>query len=242
MAYVYSEKDNLIIKYLPLVKKVVGKIEAKDSLMDQDDLISMGIIGLMDAIEKFDHKKNVPFEAYATLRIRGAVIDELRKTGRVSRDKIYKLNQYYLAKEKLEKENLRSPDEQEICIELGIDDKQLSKIHETVHYLSNYSLDSALFTNESDEYSLMELIEDESTILPLDKMVEDERREHLIKAIDSLQDRERTIMNLYYVEELTLKEIAYILNISIPRVSQIHGKVLLKLRALMENMLEGKDV
>lgn len=242
MAYAYSDKDDLIIKYLPLVKKVVGKIEWKDNLFDQDDLVSIGIIGLMDAINKYDYKKNVPFEAYATLRIRGTVIDELRKSGRVSRDKIDKLNQYYKAKDKLEKENLRTPGEHEICEELGIDEKQLSKIHETVHYLSNYSLDTVLFTNEFDEYSLKELIEDESAISPLNNLLENERRDYLIKAIDSLKERERTIMNLYYVEELSLKEIAYILDVSIPRVSQIHGKILIKLKAIMDDMLEGRDV
>lgn len=241
MDYAYSDKDELIIKYLPLVKKVVGKIESSDNIHDMDDLISIGVIGLMDAINKFDPKKKVPFEAYASLRVRGAVIDELRKTGRVSRDKIDKLNQYYRAKEELERKNLSTPNEEEICQELGIDEKQLSKIHETVHYLSSYSLDSTLFVSENDEVSLMELIEDEDAVSPLDRLVEEERRVLLTKAIDSLQEREKTILNLYYVEELSLKEIGYILDISIPRVSQIHGKILLKLRSLMSEDVEEKD-
>ena len=242
MEYAYSDKDELIIKYLPLVKKVVGKIDSSDNIHDLDDLISIGVIGLMDAINKFDPKKKVPFEAYASLRVRGAVIDELRRTGRVSRDKIDKLNQYYRAKEELEKKNLSTPNEDEICQELGIDEKQLSKIHQTVHYLSSYSLDSTLFISENDEVSLMELIEDEDIGSPLDKLIEDERRVLLTKAIDSLQEREKTILNLYYVEELSLKEIGYILDISIPRVSQIHGKILLKLRSLMSEDVEENDV
>lgn len=242
MECVYTDRDELIIKYLPLVKKVVGKIDSKDNINDLDDLISMGVIGLMDAINKYDPKKKVPFEAYATLRIRGSVIDELRKSGRVSRDKIDKLNEYYRAKEDLEKKNLKTPNEDEIMQELGIDERQLWKIHETVHYLSNYSLDSTLFNNENDEISLLELIEDEAAVLPLNKLLDDERREYLTKAIDSLQEREKTILNLYYVEELSLKEIGYILEISIPRVSQIHGKILLKLRNLMSEIMGDKDV
>lgn len=242
MSYAFTDRDNLITKYLPLVKKIVGRIEIKDSMFDQEDLVSMGIIGLMDAIDKYDSSKNVPFEAYATLRVRGSVIDELRKSGRVSRDKIDKLNQFYRAKEDLENKLLRSPDEVEICKELGINEKQLSKIHETVHYLANYSLDSTLFTNMGDDFTLSDLIKDDSAVLHIDKLIEDEKREYLIIAIDTLDEREKTILNLYYVEELSLKEIGYIIGVSIPRVSQIHGKVLMKLRTLIENMSEGRNV
>jgi RNA polymerase sigma factor for flagellar operon FliA len=242
MSYAYNDRDSLIIKYLPLVKKVVGRIEVKDHILDNDDLVSIGIIGLMDAIEKYDSSKNVPFEAYATLRIRGTVIDELRKSGRVSRDKIDKLNQYYQAKEELENRLMRTPNEAEICKELGINDKQLSKIHETVHYLAHYSLESALFHQEGDDFTLMDILEDDTVDLPLDIILKEERRKILVKAIDKLKDREKTILNLYYVEELSLKEIAYILGISIPRVSQIHGKVLIKLREIIEKLMGEDDV
>jgi len=242
MAYSYSDRDNLIIKHLPLVKKVVGRIELRDNIIDHDDLVSIGVIGLMDAIEKYDYNKNVPFEAYATLRIRGTVIDELRKSGRVSRDKIDKLNQYYHAKEKLENKLMKTPDEIEICKELGINDKQLSKIHETVHYLANYSLESTLFTNDGDDFTLMDIIKDDSIISTDERLIREERRELLIRAIDRLKDREKNILSLYYVDELSLKEIAYILDISIPRVSQIHGKILMKLRGSIEDMMEEEDV
>lgn len=239
MSYENSNHDELIIKYLPLVKRIVGKIEVRDSCFDQDDLISVGVIGLMDAISKFDHSKNVPFEAYATLRIRGTVIDELRKSGRVSRDKIAKLNEYYLAKENLEKKLLRTPNESEISQELGIDDKQLSKLHETVHYLSRISLDEVIFSKEGNDSSLSDIIKDDNTILPEEEFIKNEQKEILMEAISSLKDREKTILNLYYVEELSLKEIAYILDISIPRVSQIHGKILTKLKDLIKLALKG---
>lgn len=242
MSYVQTDRDSLIIKYLPLVKKVVGRIDFKDHIFEGDDLVSIGVIGLMDAIDKFDHTKNVPFEAYATLRIRGTVIDELRKTGKVSRDKIDKLNQYYRAKEELENKMLKTPDEAEICKELGIDEKQLSKIHETVHYLSSYSLESTLYTKDGDDFTLMDLIKDESITSLDERLIDEEKREALVHAINQLKEREQTILNLYYVEELSLKEIAYALDISIPRVSQIHGKVLIKLKGLIEDFLEGKNV
>lgn len=235
----YANDDNLIIKYLPLVRKIVGRIDAKDIAYDNDDLFSIGVIGLMDALKRYNKNKNVPFEAYATLRIRGAVIDELRKSGRVSRDKIAKLNEYYVVKENLEKRLMRTPKESEICEELGIDDKELYKLHETVHYLSGVSLESVIFSNEGKDIELMDVLADSNSISPEEEYIKNERKEILIDAIESLDDREKTILNLYYSEELSLKEIAYVLGISIPRVSQIHGKILLKLRRIMATKLEG---
>lgn len=233
MAYAYSEHENLIIKHLPLVKRLVSKMDVGYNY-ELDDLINIGVIGLMDAIKKYDKDKNVPFEAYATLRIRGAVLDELRRAGPVSRDRISKLNQYYQAKEELEKRNLRSADEEEIIEELGIDKKELSKIHETVHYLSNVSLETAIFSSDGSDMYLMDIIEDNNVETPEDIFIKGERKSMLKNAIVMLDEREQTILNLYYVEELTLKEIAYVLDISTPRVSQIHGKILIKLRGLLE--------
>ncbi len=234
----YSNRDNLIIKHLPLVKNVVSRIDAGDSGYDSDDLVSIGVIGLMDAITKYDHSKNVPFEAYASIRIRGSVYDELRKSGRVSRDKIDKLNQYYSAKEELEINLSRTPEESEICDKLGIGQQQLSKLHETVNFLSRMSLESTIFSLEGNDIQLKDIIKDENTISPEDGIIENERRKVLVNAIDKLKEREQVLLNLYYVEELTFKEIAYTLDLSIPRVSQIHGKILMKLREFMKVNLE----
>lgn len=239
MPYAKHQDEGLIIKYLPLVKKVVNRIEAKDSDFDQDDLLSIGVIGLMDAMKRYDSTKKVPFEAYATLRIKGTIIDELRKSGRVSRDRIAKLNQYYMAKEELEKKLLKTPEESEICEELGIGQKELNKLHETVHYLSKVSLESALYTKKGHDTQLIDFIEDENSLSPEDHYLKQEEKQLLVEAIDKLKDRERVILDLYYVKELSLKEIAYILDISTPRVSQIHGKVLLKLRKLLKDSMEA---
>lgn len=233
-----DERENLIIKYLPLVRRIASRIDVKGSEYDQDDLFSIGVIGLMDAIEKFDHSKNVPFEAYANLRIRGSIVDELRRTGRVSRDKIDKLNQYYNAKESLENKLLRTPKEWEICKELGINEKQLSKIHETVHFLSTISLEAIIFSSEDNDIRLMDTVKDLDTKTPEEELISAEQKKSLSEAISKLDKRERTILNLYYKEELSLKEIAYILGISIPRVSQIHGKILLKLRGILNPLME----
>lgn len=232
MAYAYSEQENLIIKHLPLVKKLVSRIDAGYNY-DLDDMINIGVIGLMDAIKKYDKSKNVPFEAYASLRIRGAVLDELRRAGPVSRDRINKLNQYYATKEELEMKNQTSPSEEEICQEMGIDQEELSKIHETVHGLSNVSLESTIFTNDSSDMYLKDIIQDNSVESPEEVLLKNERKRLLKEAVEQLDEREQLILNLYYVEELTLREIAYILDISTPRVSQIHGKILIKLKDLL---------
>lgn len=232
MAHAYSEQENLIIKHLPLVKKLVSRIDAGYNY-DLDDMINIGVIGLMDAIKKYDKSKNVPFEAYASLRIRGAVLDELRRAGPVSRDRINKLNQYYATKEELEMKNQTSPSEEEICQEMGIDQEELSKIHETVHSLSNVSLESTIFTNDSSDMYLKDIIQDNSVESPEEVLLKKERKRLLKEAVEQLDEREQLILNLYYVEELTLREIAYILDISTPRVSQIHGKILIKLKDLL---------
>lgn len=238
MNYNSRTQEELIIKYLPLVERIAGRIEINNREYEEGDLINIGVIGLMDALKRFDHSKNVPFEAYASLRIRGAIMDELRRTGRVSRERIGKLNEYYAAKEKLENQLLRSPNESEIQKELGIDNKDLSKLHETVHYLSNTSLDSVIFSDKDSDVELIDLIEDEDSISPEDEILDKEKREYLKEAIDGLDDREKLILDLYYVEDLTLKEIGYILDVSIPRVSQLHGKALMKLRKTMSPLME----
>ena len=241
MSYPQKDENQLIIKYLPLVKRIVGRIEVNEWEFDKDDLISIGVIGLMDAIKKYDHRKSVPFEAYATLRIRGEVLDELRKSGRVSRDKIAKLNDYYSAKESLEQKLMRKPEESEICESLGIGNKELYKLHETVHYLSRISFESAVFSNNGKDIQLADMVKDDKIISPEQSYIKKEERELLIKAIEALKEREKVILNLYYVEDLTLKEIAYIMDLSIPRVSQIHGKILLKLKESIKQMMKGKN-
>lgn len=237
-----NNKDDLIIKYIPLVNKIVSRIEINDNALDYEDLVSVGIIGLMDAIDKFDSSKNVPFEAYATIRIRGAIIDELRKSGKVSRDRIYKLNEYYEVKEKLEQELKRTPEEQEIIKELNLESKEVSKIYETLHYLSNVSLESVIYTKSGEEFNFIDTLKDEKEKSPEETYIDKERKKELKKAIEKLNEREQQILSLYYVEELTLKEIAYVLDISIARVSQIHGKILLKLNSYIKELMEDEDV
>lgn len=238
MLYMTDDKESLIIKYLPLVKSIVARMDSSNSGLDQDDLVSIGVIGLMDAIEKYDKDKNVPFEAYARIRIRGSIIDELRRQGPVSRNRMEKLNTYYKAKRDLENELLRSPTEKEICKRLEIGPEELSTIHQTVHYLSGVSLESLIFSQEGSDTELIDMIPDKDITSPMDKLEEEELRNILIDSIEKLDEREKILLNLYYVEELTMKEVGHILDVSVPRVSQMHGQIILKLRSLLDSYME----
>ncbi|MFW8051978.1 sigma-70 family RNA polymerase sigma factor [Vagococcus fluvialis] len=227
-----------IVKHLPFVRRVVNRIDIKSTEYDKDDLFNIGVIGLMDALKKYDASKKVTFESYAYIRVKGAIIDEVRKTSRMSRTRMSHLDSYYKAKEKIEREKMCEATDQEICKELEINSKQLAKIHETVHYLANLSLDDTIFTNHGETMELKDLVEDTSKV-PIDQLLEDdEKRAALRRSVEKLPERDQIVLNLYYVEELTLKEIADILDISVPRVSQIHGKTLIKLKKLIEDDLE----
>ncbi|MGY3746477.1 sigma-70 family RNA polymerase sigma factor [Vagococcus salmoninarum] len=226
-----------IVKYLPLVEKVVNRIGIKNREYDNDDLFNIGVIGLMDALNKFDASKKVPFESYAYIRIRGTIIDEVRRTSRVSRTRMENLNEFYRAKEKIEKSKMSEASDQEICEELGITAKNLATIHETVHYLANISLEDTIFSSVGETLELKDIIEDEKMIPFDDLLLDEERKVALSQAVLKPGSREQIILNLYYVEELTLKEIAEVLDVSIPRVSQLHGKILVKLKLLIEGEL-----
>lgn len=238
MFYKEETMNDLIIEYIPLVKRIVGRMDTRNREYDEDDLFSIGVIGLMDALKKYDGNKGTSFETYAHIRVRGAIIDELRKLGKVSRSRIDKLNSYYREKEQLEIANMSTPTESEICKSMGIGKKDLFEIHQTVNDLSSISLESVLFPNEDGDFGIIDVIEDREAPSPQGELMKEEKSVLLIRAIETLDEREKIILNLYYVEELTLKEIGHVFDISIARVSQIHSKVLLKLRKKIEKLGE----
>ncbi|MBK5251291.1 MAG: FliA/WhiG family RNA polymerase sigma factor [Peptostreptococcaceae bacterium] len=232
LAYGRTEED--ILRYLPLVKKVVDRIGTNNKQnMEREDLIHIGIIGLMDAFSRYDASKNTPFEHYAKWRIRGTILDELRKNGLISRDRMSKVNRLYEAVKILQQRQMREPTDKEICEYLGIDVHQLDAIHHTVHFLSQYSLEGTLFVADQKDYSLKDILVDENAENPIETLEADERSLLLAEAIEGLKERERFILNLYYYEELPLKDIAVLLGVSLSRVSQIHGKILLKMRGYL---------
>jgi len=227
----YSKREEDILRYLPLVQSVVDRIGIRNKQnMERDDLVNMGIIGLMDAMSKYDASQKTPFEHYAKWRIRGAILDELRKNGLVSRTRMGKVNLLYESVRILQQRLMREPEDCEICEYMGIGMDRLQEIHQSVHFLSQYSLEGALFGGEQQEYSLKDILVDDKAEDPLEFVETNEKSYALAKAIEGLKEREKLILNLYYFEELPLKDIAAILEVSLSRVSQIHGKALVRLR------------
>lgn len=218
-------REQLILEYAHIVKYVAGRLGVYlGQHMEFDDLVSYGILGLIDAVDKFDILKGVKFETYASVRIRGAIIDSLRDIDwipRSLRQKSKKFDQVYA---QLESELGREPTDHELANTLGITPEEArSLIGESV-VMTLVSLDDYLEQND-------DLKTEINKDTPEDYFSKQELRQTLINAIENLTDRERLVVTLHYFEELTLREISKILKVTDSRVSQIHNKALLKMRS-----------
>ncbi|GAB1352934.1 RNA polymerase sigma factor WhiG [Erysipelotrichia bacterium] len=232
-------KDALIMKYASFVKYVAGRIAVNlPSNVEFDDLVSYGILGLIDAIDKYDSERNVKFKTYAKTRIRGAIFDELRIldwTPRSIRQKARKLEKAYA---KLEGKLGRDAKDEEIAEYLNIDISELHKLFDETKKSLLLSLDE-IFYDDDEGSSRFDFVEDEKSDNPQSKIEEAEAKKILADAISKLSDRERMVITLYYYEELTSKEIGKILGVSDSRVSQLHTKAILRLRGRLSRIKEA---
>ena len=230
-----GEKSNEIVveKYIPLVKYIAGRvILGKNKYIEYEDLVGYGMVGLMDAISKFDEEKGMKFSTYASIRIKGAMIDEIRKNSPISKGAMDKLNKYNKALETLQNRNFREPNKEEIAKELNISEKEVSEVEGYINYISISSLDSIIYGE--DDISIKSLIEDTSSIRPDYILEEKEEIEILKNSIEQLSEKDKIVLNLYYYEGLTLKEIGAVLEVSESRVCQLHSRAILNLRKLMK--------
>ncbi|MFR5265984.1 FliA/WhiG family RNA polymerase sigma factor [Clostridium sp.] len=230
-----GEKSNEIVveKYIPLVKYIAGRvILGKNKYIEYEDLVGYGMVGLMDAISKFDEEKGMKFSTYASIRIRGAMIDEMRRNSPISKGAMDKLNKYNKALETLQNRNFREPNKEEIAKELNISEKEVSEVEGYINYISISSLDSIIYGE--DDISIKSLIEDTSSIRPDYILEEKEEIEILKNSIEQLSEKDKIVLNLYYYEGLTLKEIGAVLEVSESRVCQLHSRAILNLRKLMK--------
>jgi RNA polymerase sigma factor for flagellar operon FliA len=227
-------RDRLILTYAPLVKFVAGRVGASlPAHVDEQDLVSYGLLGLIGAIERFDPGREIKFETFAMARIRGAIIDELRSLDWVPRSVRTRARQIERAIAALEKELLRAPTDAEIAKKLGLTDVELE---ESLHEISRSSvaaLDELWSPSGSggDQIALIDTIEDESGPDPEMTLEQSEVKEALAEAISILPEREKLVVTLYYYEELTLREIGEVLGVTESRVSQLHTKAILRLKA-----------
>ncbi len=225
-------KDQLIVEYVELVRIIAGRLFTSfNSNVEYDDLVSYGVLGLIDAIEKFDIDKHVKFETYANIRIRGAIVDQIRAMDWIPRSTRQKYKQLEDAMSKLHGIHGAEVDNQLIADEMNLTLAELSKLMGEVSSLSVMSLDEKVAENSN--FSIRDKDIDGS---PEKKLFEGETKRLLVERIESLPERERMIIDLYYFSELTYKEIAEVLGISESRISQLHTKAISKLRTSIEDL------
>lgn len=223
-------REQIVKNNIPLVKYIASRvIIGKTKYVQYEDLISYGMLGLMDALGKFDDTKGMKFSSYASIRIKGAMIDELRKNSPISKGAMDKLNRYNDAIERLQKLLFREPSNHEIAKELGITIDEVADIENNINYISVVSLEDLIFSDE-DEMPLSGTIKDDRSPSPEKALEEKEQIEYLSLGLDNLKEKDKLVLTLYYYEGLTLKEIGNILTVSESRVCQLHSRALVNLR------------
>lgn len=230
-----TARDELILNFSPLVKYVAGRLASSlPQSVDTGDLISYGIFGLIDAIEKYDVTRAIKFETYAIARIKGAIIDELRAMDWVPRSVRSRAREIEAAYIALENEHKRVPTDQEVADRMGVSMKDFQDILAKLSYTSVVSFEELWVGGDrEDGQSAIGAIRDDSADDPVTVFESSEIKEILAGAIDRLPEREKTVIALYYYEGLTLKEIGQVLGVTESRVSQLHTKAVLRLRARM---------
>ncbi|MBS2969008.1 FliA/WhiG family RNA polymerase sigma factor [Metabacillus sp. KIGAM252] len=229
--------DALIRRYTPLVTFHVQRISVGlPKTVSRDDLMSLGLYGLYDALEKFDPGRDLKFDTYASFRIRGAIIDGLRKEDWLPRSSREKAKRVETVIEKLEQKYLRNVTPGEIAHEMGIsEDEVLSAVNEGF-FANVLSIDEYLPDHDDGDYIGM-AIKDDRSETPEDSILKQEMIGQLSEVISELSEKEQLVVSLFYKDELTLTEIGHVMGLSTSRISQIHSKALFKLRRIMEKFL-----
>jgi len=229
-------KGEVLKKFIPLVKYIAGRvIVGKSRYIEFEDLISYGMIGLIDAFNKFDSSKGVKFSSYASIRIKGAMIDELRKNSPISKGAMDKLNRYNAAVESLQNELSREPSTEEIAKSLGLSVSDIGEIEGYINYISVMSLENLIYT-EDDDMPLIGSVEDKMSPSPEKSLEEKEQLEYLAKALDMIKEKDKTVLTLYYYEGLTLKQIGAVLEVSESRICQLHSRAIMHLKKELQKL------
>lgn len=236
-------KKQLIENYLPIVDYVSGRLAVGlPKNVSKDDLASNGVMGLIDAIEKFDYERGLQFETYASWRVRGAILDGLRQGDWVPRSVREKAKRIEDAYQHLEQRYLRSVSDEEMSNYLDISEKEFNTMLQEVAVMSICSLEDPIREEESE--TRLSLLVDEKAKNPDHKVNEFYLKEALVQGIDKLTEKERTVVSLLYYEDLSLSEIAEVMSLSPSRISQLHSKAILRLRAALDkqkDLLMSKD-
>ncbi|MBO5523385.1 MAG: FliA/WhiG family RNA polymerase sigma factor [Roseburia sp.] len=228
-------REQIIIEYAPLVKVVAGRLSMYLGYnVEYEDLVSYGIFGLIDAIDKFDLNKDVKFETYASLRIRGSILDQIRKMDWIPRTVRQKRKKIEEAIRQIETRTGKNATDEEIARELGIAETELNEWQMQLNVTNVVSLNEFL---EQGGEPVMDAKNNSHFVQPEDSIQEEELKKVLKESMELLTEKEKKVILLYYYEDLTLKEISNILEVSESRVSQLHTKALSKMRKKMGNYM-----
>jgi RNA polymerase sigma factor FliA len=230
-------RERLVLAYSPLVKYVAGRMASGlPAHVEEADLISYGLLGLISAIERFDPAREIKFETFAVTRIKGSIIDELRSLDWVPRSVRAKAREIEKVNAQLENELQRAPTDQEMAEKLAV---SVDEFQDTLTRISNSSvvaLDELWTVSDAsgDQVSLLDTIQDPQALDPAQEMDASEMKDHLADAIARLPEREKLVVALYYYENLTLREIGEVLGVTESRVSQLHTKAVLRLKSRLQ--------
>jgi RNA polymerase sigma factor for flagellar operon FliA len=236
-----AARDQLILAYSPLVKYVAGRmVSGLPAHVEEADLISYGLLGLIGALERFDPARNIKFETYAISRIKGSIIDELRALDWVPRSVRNWARQVERSVTRLENRLHRAPADDEIAADLGVSIDEFHDILTQISHASIVALDEfwAVGPSGNDKVTLLDTLEDASAPDPSRAFDIQAIKEKLAEAIRRLPEREKIVIGLYYYENLTLKEIGEVLGVTESRVSQLHTKAILRLKGRMKDEIE----
>ena len=234
-----ENREEVIIQYSPMIKYVANRIAMRlPPHIEVDDLISVGVLGLMDAISKYDSSRGAKFKTYAEFRVRGAILDELRAMDWVPRSIRQKASSVDKVVQLLQAKLSRAPEDEEVAKEMGL---SLDQFHDTLNETKSipiFSLEDLGIAKESGEQqSLLDCLAGKADADPQTQIRLIELKEIIAKAIDALPEKERLMVSLYYYEELTMKEIGAVLEITESRVSQIHSKAVYRLRTKLKAII-----
>ena len=229
-------RERLIVEYAPLIKFIAQKIAARlPANVELDDLMSSGVIGLMDAITKYDSSRDNKFKTYAEFRIRGAILDELRAQDwvpRSVREKAKQLERVYM---RIEQQKGRQATDEEVCAELNVSQGEFHELLSEVRGISLLSFDDIANLSKSDKKSLHGYGDSSKIATPFNEVSSAYLKNLIAEAIGDLPEKQRLVLSLYYYEDLNLKEIGKVLDVTESRVSQLHTQAVLKLRARLKN-------
>lgn len=230
-------RDELIMRYASLVRFVVGRLGIPaTSMLEAEDLVSYGMIGLINAVDRYDPARGVRFETFATARIRGAVIDQLRSLNWLPRSAVARVRQVEAALAEVEQRLGRPAKDEEVAQEIGVPLERYRQMLLEVG-VSVLSLDAplGLFTLDDEVTTLSDLLEDQSAPGPSDEAEQRELRLLLAVALNRLPERERVLLSLYYEEQLTMKEISRVMEVSESRICQLHTQAIMRLRTTLNS-------